>query len=77
MKQIIAKRKRKVDEQLYEDSSEAEDIFHSFVPISEEVANKKAKKQGPTQRSHSHAPLPVRTEWAPSDDEEDLGFLNS
>ena len=76
MKKIIAKRKRKVDEQLYEDSSEAEDIFDSYVPASEEAAKKKVKKQGPTQRSHSHATLPVRTEWGPSDDEENFSFLN-
>ena len=72
IKERIARRKRKYnpDEQLCEDSSEAEEIFDSYVPASKKV------KQGPTQRSHSHAALPVRTEWAPSDDEEDLGFLN-
>ena len=59
-----------MDEQLYEDESEAEDIFDSY-----ELVKKKVKRQGPTTRSHSHAPLPVRTDWAPSDDEEQQWFL--
>ena len=75
MNERIAKRKRKLDEQLYEDESEAEDIFDSYVAdIREEPVKKSAKRKGSTTRSHSHAPLPVRIDWAPSDDEEQLGF---
>jgi hypothetical protein len=36
---------------------------------------KTIKRPGPTTRSHSHAALPPKQDWAPSDDEEQFGFL--
>jgi len=73
MQKRIGKRKRRVDEDLYEDESEPEDIFDSY--ILEEPVKKIVNRQGPTTRSHTHAEVAVMTDWAPSDDEEEFGFL--
>jgi hypothetical protein len=36
---------------------------------------KKVKMQGPTLRSHSQVEIHVIKDWAPSDDEEEVGFI--
>ena len=74
MEKRIAKKKRKVDEdeQLYEDESEAEDIFGNvFTEIPEVSVKKKFKRQGPTTNCHSHVALPAKDDWVPSCDEEE------
>jgi hypothetical protein len=56
-----------------------EDIFDTPCAdyqdiLSQKRVKKKPKRQGPTMKSHSQVEHPSKQEWAPSDEEEDLGF---
>jgi hypothetical protein len=45
------------------------------LSLDEQPVKKKVKRQGPTLRTHSQVELPVIKDWAPSDDEEEDGYI--
>ena len=78
----IAEMKRRREDPLlhYEGETDVEDIFvndeeENVEEIPPEPVKKKVKRPGPTLRSHSQVELSDNSDWAPSDEEEDLGFL--
>jgi hypothetical protein len=72
-------RRRKNDPmQHYEGETDVEDIFNSEPDVIPELSVKKTvKRQGPTLRSHSQVEKEAVPQWIPSDDEEELGFLQT
>lgn len=77
---IAENRRRKNDPMLHcEGETDVEDIYdipEDSEQIEAEIpVKKKAKRQGPTTRSHSQVVKADMPQWVPSDDEEQLGFL--
>lgn len=82
LKATIAEMKRKREDPMlhYEGETDVEDIFvnddECFEQIPpEQPVKKKVKRPGPTLRSHSQVVIPDIPDWAPSDDEEEVGFM--
>jgi hypothetical protein len=73
-------KKRKADPMLHcEDETDVEDIYDTPSQATEvppvKPVRKKAKKPGPTLRSHSQVEEKIIPQWAPLDEEDDPSFL--
>jgi hypothetical protein len=78
IRELAAEKKRRQNDPLLhcEGETDIEDIYDCEEDITkEEPVKKKVKKQGPTQRTHSQVEKETVKDWAPSDEEEEEGFL--
>jgi hypothetical protein len=81
VKALVAEKKRLQNDPLThcEGDTDVEDIYDCAVEteecVREDHVKKTVKKQGPALRSHSQVEKKVVPDWAPSNDEVELGFL--
>jgi hypothetical protein len=79
MRELVAEKKRRQNDPLLhcEGETDIEDIYDCEEQDirKDKPVKKKVKKQGPTLRSHSQVEKETVKDWAPSDEEEEQGFL--